>query len=129
MWLVFATRAEGQSEPRASNTTQPVTNGRYEIVESSAGPRNTFLLDRYDGDIWQLVVTPNEQVAWQKMEVIGKVVENDTTPRFQIFLTQHGVRNSFLIDTMTGDTWVLVRGERTDSSGKKAEYLLWQPFS
>lgn len=128
MVLMLPSLVHAQSASSSTNTTQAVESGRFEIVESSAGVRNTFLLDRYVGDVWQLVTTSIGPLAWERMEVLDRVGGDDGSPRFQLFLTAHGVRNTFLIDTSTGRTWLLVTDERLGRDGRKIEVLLWQPM-
>ena len=42
--------------------------GRYEIIVPDNMIRYTFLLDKYTGDIWQLVEKSDKSNTWQKVE-------------------------------------------------------------
>jgi len=100
-------------------TTTP-QDARYEIIQSPLVVRHTFRLDRFAGNIAQLVLV-DDNLTWVEMYINDfPKIENPTVPRFQIFTSGIVVRNTFLIDTKTGSTWVLT--QRFDG------ILIWEPL-
>lgn len=49
-------------------------------------------------------------------------------PHFQIFTSGIALRKTFLIDTDTGVTWMLVTGKQKLADGTEGEYRAWEPF-
>lgn len=100
-------------------STQP-PNGRFEIVQSPLVARWTFRLDRHTGQVDQLVSSFSGGVARSEMPAIGlPKAANASKPRFVLFTSGLVVRDTFLIDTETGDTWILTMfpGEEDGSEG------------
>jgi hypothetical protein len=109
-------------------TTIP-SNGRYEIIQSSLAAKFTFRLDRYTGRIAQLVKADSGGVTWESMEIKGlPVLKNPPHPRFQMFTSGLAARHTFLIDTDTGASWIIVNAKRKSDTGTEIEYTIWEPF-
>ena len=88
-------------------TTLP-SDARYEIVQSPLAAKWTFRLDRYTGQVYQLVKTEKDDFAWQLMLIEGYYdLPKPNKPRFVIFNSGIAARFTFLMDTDTGQTWVL----------------------
>jgi len=118
-----------QVSPSHQHTTLPA-NARFEILQSQLAARWTFRLDRFSGRVAQLVKTVDDDNAWEEMEVIGlPAVSAPSRPRFQLFTSGLAARHTFLLDTDTGDTWVVVTGKRKRPDGTKYEVNVWQPFA
>ena len=115
-----ANTAFGQSNVSdVHQTTTTPSNARFEIVQSQLAARWTFRLDRYTGRVHQLVSTEDEGSAWQRMLVAGIAdIAEPNRPR-SIFTSGLAVRHTFLMDTDTGQTWVL---------GTVGEITGWWPF-
>lgn len=97
-----------QVDQSAVQTTAPA-NSRFEIVQSELAARWTFRLDKRCGNVAQLTSTKNESVAWENMLVLGlPPCIPAGKMRFQIFTSGLAARHTFLIDTETGQSWVLV---------------------
>jgi hypothetical protein len=65
---------------------------------------------------------------WEGMEVIGlTAVQNPTRAHFQLFTSGIAARYTFLIDTDTGKTWVIVSAKRKRHDGTEYEPSVWQP--
>jgi len=110
------------------HTTLP-SGARFEIVQSELAARWTFRLDRFTGHIAQLVKTKDDDNAWEEMSIIGlPSVTAPLHPRFQLFASGLAARYTFLIDTETGRTWVLVTGKRKQADGTEYEVSSWDPF-
>jgi hypothetical protein len=89
-------------------TTTLPSDARYEIVQSPLATKWTFRLDRYTGRVYQLVKTKNDNLAWEAMLIEGHYdVPKPDRPRFAIFSSGLAARHTFLMDSDTGQTWVL----------------------
>ena len=110
-------------------TTSP-PGARYEIVQSTLAAKITFRLDRFNGRVWQLVRTADDDSTWEEMQVQDRsLVPTPNRARFQIFTSGLAVRHTFLIDGDTGKTWLIVTGKRKDKDGTEYDLSLWQPFA
>lgn len=116
--------AQGEDHPPHAQTTSPPT-ARFEVVQSHLTAKWTFLLDKYTGNVFQLVKTKDDEMSWEKMKVYDlPAPKADLKVRYQIFTSGLAARHTFLLNIETGDTWLLVTGK--DSKG--IEYHAWQPF-
>lgn len=102
-----------------TSTSYPLS-GEYEIITSSLTMRDTYMLDRYTGKTWLLVST-GKGYAWQYIE--AQVHPQDTIPKeykgpaYQIVMSGIAAKGIYLVNNMTGATWVLY----ADKSGE----LFW----
>ena len=114
-----------QKEVNIHTSTTSGPQSRYEIVQSTLAARWTFRLDKYCGNIGQLVSTKDDGTAWESMIVIGlpKCLQ-DGKIRYQLFLSGLAARHTFLINTETGKTWIV----RSGKSNEGVEYIGWFPF-
>lgn len=111
--LVSVARAGAQDAPVQHVLSSQPPGARYEIVQSTLAARWTFLLDRYSGTVHLMTVDNDKNATWT---VVPRAASDRTReaqiaigePRYQIFLSGLVARDTFLIDSMTGDTWVLV---------------------
>ncbi|MDR3651726.1 MAG: hypothetical protein P4L34_01990 [Paludibacter sp.] len=115
--------ADDLNNLQQSTATPP--NARFEIVQSQLLVKNTFRLDRFTGRISQLVKTSADEMTWENM-IVEKLpqIEKPIRARFQLFNSGLLARCTYLIDTDTGKTWILV--ETTDKDNN-SDYL-WEPF-
>ena len=110
-------------------TTSP-SGARYEVLQSTLAARWTFKLDRYTGRVWQLTRTKDDDNTWEEMRVFERpAIQAPTRPRFQLFTSGLAARHTFLLDSDTGKTWVVVTGKRKETDGTETEYNAWQPFA
>ena len=129
--LLFVVEGAFAQEPSDlhQQTTLPA-NARFEIVQSQLQARWTFRLDRFTGQVAQLVRTTGDKNTWEQMMVDGlPAITAPSRPRFQIFTSGLAARHTFLIDTDTGRTWQVVTGTRHRSDGTEYEVNLWRPFA
>lgn len=113
-------------ESTVHNQTTPPPNARFEIVQAYTAAKWTFRLDRFTGQVWQLVRTHTGGNVWEIRRVVGPPkTPTDAHPHFQIFLSGLAAKHSFLIDTDSGRTWTLTT--LTDDAGKEVENV-WKPF-
>ena len=131
MFLVLGLSAQAQDYPAPSpQYTSPVPSSRFEVMQSPLAAKWTFRLDKYAGRVWQLVRTKDDESSWEEMPVYDSLkVQAPTRPRFQLFTSGLAARHTFLIDTDSGKTWVLVTGKRKNKNGSEYEVTGWQPFA
>lgn len=107
---VAAFSATAQSKYNNQTATTSPASGRYEIITSSIALRETYLLDKETGDTWQLVSGYNGYV-WE--QIPRQEHPHDIVPEryhdyvYQITLSGIAVKGSYLINTLTGATWIL----------------------
>ena len=80
--------------------------GRYEIIVPDNMIRYTFLLDKYTGDIWQLVEKSDESNTWQKVERdYSKYDKNDEGKiNYQLIVPANAARLIMLVNINNGIT-------------------------
>ena len=118
--------ANGQESPIHNQTTPP-PNARFEIVQAQTAAKWTFRLDRFTGQVSQLVRTQSGSNAWQRTRIVNAPeITGIAHPHFQIFLSGLRATHSFLIDTDSGRAWTLTT--LTDNTGKEVE-TVWDPFA
>lgn len=111
--LVLVGVALGQESWTPHVTSTAISGARYEIVQSELAAKFTFKLDRFSGRVWLLVGSKaadgSDNTDWQEMTVEGWKPELSAAPRFQIFTSGLAGRHTFLIDSKSGQCWVIVR--------------------
>jgi len=132
MFLALCYTTTPAQEPPSNvhqQTTTPA-NARYEIVQSELAAKLTFRLDRFTGQVRQLVHTKDDSNTWQMTTVIGGLPGITSAPRarFQIFTSGLAARHTFLIDTDTGKTWTLLTLKGKNPDGTEYEEVVWGPF-
>ena len=84
--------------------------GRYEIIIPDNMIRYTFRLDKFTGDIWQLVKSDN-RTTWQK--VYREPSYFDSTDKdkinYQLIVPANAPRFIMLININNGTTWQICR--------------------
>lgn len=126
----FAVAADVDVSVRSSQTTTLPPSARFELVQSTIAARLTFRLDRYTGRVWELVKTKDDDSAWQETRVYERPqIATPTRARFQLFTSGIAARHTFLLDTDSGRSWVLVNGTQKEKDGTDTEYRAWQLFA
>ncbi|MDD7451548.1 MAG: hypothetical protein PUK76_10935 [Treponema sp.] len=109
-FLFFSITTFAQSNSNRQTATTFPQNGKYEIITSSLAFRYTFLLNRENGDTWQLVST-RTGYAWQKIyrnkNPLDKVPESYKGAVYQITMSGMATKGMYLTNTLTGATWTL----------------------
>lgn len=124
--LLVPVAARGEVNLHQSTAADP--ESRYEIVQSQLAARWTFRLDRYTGEVAQLLLNTEKQNSWEKVPVKDlPKIKNATRPRFQIFTSGLAARHTFLLDTTTGKTWTLIFDSVPTTDGE-AEAIVFKPF-
>ena len=96
------------------------TGGRFEIIQSPIARRFTFRLDKYTGDVYQLVLANDNTLVWEKIpnSVLIMLHDDNKKPdyiRFQLFMSGIALADCFLLDMDTGVTFKLYEDESTGS--------------
>lgn len=109
------TLASAQLDATVHQTATQPTDGRFEVVQSPIAARWTFRLDRYTGQVDQMVESIFGSMTWQPMPVAGlpEIVDADE-PRFVLFTSGLAARHTFLMDSRTGNTWMLATLSATE---------------
>jgi hypothetical protein len=63
------------------------------------------------------------------MFVDDLLTQASSRARYQLFTSGLAARHTFLIDTETGRTWVVVTAKRKAQDGSEYEVNSWQPFA
>lgn len=114
--ILLAFSATAQSKYNNQTATTSPASGRYEIITSSIALRETYLLDKETGDTWQLVSGYSGYV-WE--QIPRQEHPHDIVPEhhkgavYQITLSGIAVKGSYLINTLTGATWILYEDNDT----------------
>jgi hypothetical protein len=128
--LIFGATGGAQQISDFHQRTAAPSNARFEIVQSELAAKWTFRLDRFTGHVAQLVKAKSGEDAWEAMEVIGLPhVSSPMRARFQIFASGLAAKFTFLIDTDTGKTWVLVSSKGNNPDGTEYDINTWEPFA
>ena len=128
--MFVANFAYAQEKPSSHQKTATPTDARYEIVQSPIIARLCFRLDRFSGEVSQLVTTRDGAFAWEDMKVVNlPTIVGPTKPRFQVFTSGILARCTLLIDTDSGMTWSLVEHKEKKDDGTDAQSITtWDPF-
>ena len=128
--LVFGLALRAQEPSDIHQQTVAPSNARYEIVQSELAAKWTFRLDRFTGHVAQLTHNKDNENVWEEMRIINiPYIATPTRARFQIFTSGLAARHTFLIDTDTGKTWVIVTNKGKNEDGTDYEVSLWQQFA
>ena len=129
--LVASSLAIAQESPKpVHQQTSVPPNARFEVVQSTLVARLTFRLDRFTGRVWQLVRTKADDNAWEETAVLERPAPPASPrPHFQIFTSGFVARHTFLVDTDTGRSWLVVTSKRKNADGSDYDVTVWQPFS
>jgi hypothetical protein len=85
-----------------------------------------FRLDRQTGIVYQIVTTKDNDLTWEKMDVLGLPVAAAGGVHYELFLSGLAARFMFLMNLDTGKTWQLQSS--TDPTTKEATHS-WIPIS
>ena len=108
--FIVTTVAFAQLPQTESVTTASPLADRYVLIQNSHLIRETYLLDRYTGDSWQLAEL-SPRYAWWKIPKESQeediVPKEWTRPAYQIYLSGGTEKRTYMINVITGATWIL----------------------
>ncbi len=107
---LFAVNATAQLPYQEPVATAPPFSAVYELIQNSRAMKETYLLNRYTGQSWQLVQSTNRYV-WQK--ILKEAHEKDIVPKdwsgpvYQVSVSGLAAKGTYMVNVITGATWVL----------------------
>ena len=111
VWFAGLAPATAQETDPPAGSLVPV-DARYEIVQSPINLRDTFRLDRWSGGTAVLLESPDDgSLVWRQIPMDSPPTATPSKPRFQLSLSGVAAKGTYLIDTATGESWVLVGKE------------------
>ncbi len=112
-----------QSVANESNqkTTVP-SDSRFEILQSELVARITLKIDKYTGNVYQIVQKQDQSLTWEQIWVTPQKNDKKLNNRvnYQLFASGLAARFTFMININTGVTWQLTEG--------KSGGLYWAPI-
>ena len=97
------------------------TGGRFEIIQSPKARRLTFKLDKYTGDIFQLVRNEEKELVWRKLLNFELDLLNIFLPEkveekisYQLFMGGMAISDCFLLNIHNGDTYRLYEDSESE---------------
>ena len=104
---------------QSSVSTTLATKSRFEIVQSELAAKITLRVDKVCGVVSQMVTTDEGGNLWQYIPMENKpACTSDGRIRFQLFTSGMAARYTYLMNTDTGATWLLVTSSQDN--------LFWQ---
>lgn len=121
--MVWLTNAQAQAIVRPHVKSLTPASSRFEIVQSQIVARDTFLLDKYTGSVYQVVKKTDGDITWQEVPRSPHPLDEESSGKvnFQIFASGIVARDTFLTNVNTGATWQLAK----DS---KSGQVFWSPI-
>lgn len=113
--LLFTFQCKSQILYGHQYSTVP-ESARYEIIQSERGARNTFKIDKYKGDVYQMAIKENEDFTWVPIIFLippDRLIDKEDEVNYQLFVSGLGARHIYLINIHSGKTWQLA--EDTES--------------
>ena len=112
IWLIllfisFADQALSQETSRSQFSSVPDAS-RFEIIQSEIAAKITLKIDKYTGNVFQMV-KGNKGLFWQLIESEIHPEDKATVDKvnYQVFTSGIAIRMTYLINVNTGATWQL----------------------
>lgn len=101
------------NDKKYDSVSTSLTGGRYEFLMSDLVVRQSFKVDKYTGDIYQLVEDNNGRLTWELLirEVSANDLQKENSINYQLYMSGIAVRFCFLINVNTGIAWQLVKSK------------------
>lgn len=105
-----------------SNQATSLCGGRWEFFMSEIAVTLTFKVDKFTGDVFQLVELKDKTPTWVliEREKNSTDIQKQDCINYQLFSSGIGIRHTYLLNTNSGLTWQLVKREN--------ELLFFQPI-
>jgi len=114
--LLISLTYQGWTQTYSHQSSSAQETARYEIVQSELGARYTFKIDKYTGEVFQLVETESKDLAWQPIMFVDwlrQVDEPQDQINYQVFVSGLGAKFIFLLHVHSGRTWQLTEDSDT----------------
>lgn len=107
--LFLATSICAQVQTYNSKSTSFPNDSRYELIQSELAAKLTFKVDKYSGDVYQLVLASDQSLTWQLIirEKSRNDKQNANRVNYQLFTSGLAVKYTFLLNLNSGATWQL----------------------
>lgn len=107
-FIILTSTVFGQTT--SSNQATSLCGGQWEFFMSEIAVKLTFKIDKFSGEVYQLVELKNKALAWQLVTKQGSSldIKKDMAINYQLFSSGIGIRHTYLINTNSGLTWQLV---------------------
>ena len=99
-----------------ANQTTSLCGGRWEFFMSEIAVRVSLKIDKFTGEVFQLVQRANGTLTWEVIakENNSKDIKKQDSINYQLFSSGLGIRHTYLLNTNTGLTWQLVESKKGD---------------
>lgn len=108
-----------QMETHNQTATTPPADGKFEIITSPIVMRDTFLLNKYSGETWELQSLGDGTYIWTKLYRYknrdDEIPESYKEAVYQITMSGIAARGTYLTNTLTGATWILYMDNETNT--------------
>ncbi len=96
---------------------------RFEFVQSHIAARSSYRLDKFTGNVQQIVQTESGDLTWENVRKLAHPEDysKEGEVNYQIFLSGMANRFSFLMNVRTGAMWQLAEDPKTNE-------LFWTPM-
>jgi len=84
------------------------------LVQSLIAAKGTFKIDKFTGNVYQLVKTSTGTISWDliiKEKVKGEVIKQGKV-NYQFFTSGLAMKFTFLLNVNSGQTWQLVEDKK-----------------
>jgi len=111
-FIVLTSSVFGQQG--GSNQRTSLCGGRWEFFMSEIAAKVSFKIDKFTGDVFQLVQRTNGTLTWELIikENNSKDIKKQDSINYQLFSSGLGIRHTYLLNTNTGVTWQLVESKK-----------------
>lgn len=111
LFIVTVSFASAQSNYNNQTATTFPKDGKYEIITSPLTMRDTYLLNKETGETWQLT-SSSYGYYWNKLSKDDNpkdiIPEGYTGAVYQITMSGIAAKGTYLTNTLTGATWMLM---------------------
>lgn len=91
-------------------------HGRYEYIGSTIARKGSFLVDKYEGKVWQVVKRGGDadDILFQQVYVEKTADSPSDSIRYQLYMGGMMFRDCFLVNIYTGEVWVYTKLRGTE---------------
>src|SRR5437016_2891859 len=107
--LTSAVNAQDLPTHTSAQTSAP-SDSRFEIIQSNIAVIWTFKLDKFSGQVYQLVHNKNDELVWDLMAKDPNPANTAVVPgkvNYQIFTSGIAAQFTILMNVNSGASWLL----------------------